>query len=147
MCDSLQSHHQTRLNSNFPQHVFSQTHVVCCVLRIHLRSGQCASNIVVILLCAFWFFIKHYNTPLNRYLLEVLKICTTFRELLKIKSDTTQLHLQLCFWWGGRVISTVDSQQGFLVPAPLGKLASSWGPKTWILGELMILNWSHMQGS
>lgn len=27
MCDSLQSHHQTRLNSNFPQHVFSQTHV------------------------------------------------------------------------------------------------------------------------
>lgn len=50
-------------------------------------------------------------------------------------------------WKSGAAISTVDSLQGFLVPAPLGKLASSWGPKTQILGELVILNWPYMQGS
>lgn len=38
MCDSLQSHHQTRLNSNFPQHVFSQTHVG--FLEFTLQSGH-----------------------------------------------------------------------------------------------------------
>lgn len=146
MCDSLQSHHQTRLNSNFPQHVFSQTHVVCCILRIHLRSGQCASNIDVILLCTFWFFIKHYNTPLNCYLLEVPNICTPFRELLKIKSDTTQLHLQLCFWWGGRVVQWLALWihcKVFLCQ----HLWVSWFLKTQILGELVILNWPYMQGS